>query len=109
MAETRKVEQYKFYTLYANVVKVLGKKDGKDVTRTDRVVVAVFDDKALLDDYVKNATGKLQGQVGHEVGADWTEVKPEAKNFGVPFNPTPDMPANAVEKPSKRNKDNGTH
>lgn len=101
MSETRKVDQFKTYTLYANVVKVLGKKDGKEVTRNDRVPFAVFDDKKLLSAYTKNSTYKLKGQKSWEVVEDWVEIKPVAGNFSLPFNPEPSNDDNA--------KDNGNN
>lgn len=103
MPETRKVEQYKVYTLHALVVKVLGKKDDKEVTRTDRVPVAVFDDAKKLAKFEKENKAKLKGQKGYETVEDWVEVKPEAGNFTVPFNPVP----NASQK-EEATKDNGT-
>ena len=105
--ETRSVEQYKVYTLHANVVKVLGKKDGKEITRTDRVHVAVFDNKQGLEKYQSKHTGKLKGQTGYEVVEDWTEVKPAASSFTLPFNPLPNAATDEVEATEDTN-DNGT-
>lgn len=92
MPETRKAEQFKIYTLHANVVVVLGKKDDKEITRTDRVPVAVFDDKKLLAKFQKENGAKLKGQIDYEVVEDWVEYKPEAGRFGLPFNPAPNAP-----------------
>jgi len=105
--ETRSVDQYKVYTLYANVVKVLGKKDGKEITRTDRVAVAVFDNKDALEKYQSEEQGKLKGQQSYEVGEDWVEVKPAAENFSLPFNPVPNASTSDAEAKEDAN-DNGT-
>lgn len=102
MTETRKADQYKIYTLHANVVKVLGKKDGKEVTRTDRVPLAVFDDKKALAKY-KGKQAKLKGQVSYETVEDWVEYKPSAERFSLPFNPSPDEQLSATKE-----KSNGT-
>lgn len=88
MTETRKADQYKIYTLHANVVKVLGKKDGKEVTRTDRVPLAVFDDAKLLKKFEEKQS-KLKGQVSYETVEDWVEFKPSADRFSLPLNPAP--------------------
>lgn len=106
--ETRSVDQYKVYTLHANVVKVLGKKDGKEVTRTDRVPVAVFDNKQALEKYQAEEKGKLKGQTGYETVEDWVEVKPEASAFSLPFNPLPNASESDAETKEDTN-DNGTH
>lgn len=108
MAETRKVDQFKIYTLHANVVKVLGKKDGKEITRTDRVPVAVFDDAKKLAKFEKENKAKLKGQTGYETVEDWVEVKPEASAFSLPFNPLPNASDSDAEVKEDTN-DNGTH
>lgn len=105
--ETRSVDQYKVYTLHANVVKVLGKKEGKEITRTDRVPVAVFDNKQALEKYQAEEKGKLKGQTGYEVVEDWVEVKPTASSFSLPFNPLPNAATDEVEAKEDTN-DNGT-
>lgn len=89
MGETRKVEQYKVYTLHENVEIVRGKDKGKEVTRTDRVAVAIFDDAKALAKFQKENKAHLKGFVGYEVVEDWVEYKPEAARFAVAFNPAP--------------------
>lgn len=86
MPETRKQDQYKIYTLHNNVVVPIGKKDGKEVTRTDRVPVAIFDDKKTLETYQKKSE---YIKPSFEVVEDWVEIKPSADNFSLPFNPAP--------------------
>jgi hypothetical protein len=86
MTETRKADQHKIYTLHNNVVKVLGKKDGKEITRTDRVPLAVFDDVKKLESY-KTKSEYLKPDF--EVVEDWVEYKPSADRFSLPFNPAP--------------------
>lgn len=98
MPETRKQDQYKIYTLHNNVVVVLGKKDGKEVTRTDRVPVAVFDDKKALETYQKKSE---YIKPAFEVVEDWVEFKPSADRFSLPFNPAPLV--------SEEPQDNGTN
>lgn len=102
MSETRKVEQYKIYTIHENVVKVVGKKDGKEVTRTDRVPVAVFDDKKALSAFQK-AQDKTAGHESWEVVEDWVESKPSATMTSLPFNPEP----NADLEEGSDDNDNG--
>ena len=106
--ETRDVKQYKVYTLYANVVRVIGKKEGKEVTRTDRLAVAVFDNKPALEKYVKEEQSKLEGQESYEIGEDWIECTLEESGFDLPRNPVPNASVDAV-KTKKTPKDNGTH
>lgn len=89
MPETRKQDQFKIYTLHANVDIVLGKKDDKEVTRTDRVPVAVFDDNKLLKTYVDKTTILFDRHKSYEVVEDWVEYKPVADKFSLPFNPAP--------------------
>ena len=104
--EQRSVTQYKVRTLHTNVVKVLGKKDGEEVTRTDRVPVAVFTDLKALEKYQKDSV-KPEGFESYEVVEDWTETEPKASGFGLPFNPAPIAPVE-TEKGNKAHKDNGT-
>lgn len=104
--ETKDIKHYRLYTLYANVVVVVGKKDGKEVTRTDREPFALFDDKDLLDAYTKNSEYKLKGQTSWEVGADWIDYEPTADRFGLPLNPAPNAPQEA-EKASNEENHNG--
>jgi len=101
--ESRDVKQYKVYTLYENVIKPLGKKDGKEITRTDRVPVAVFDNKVALEAY----QAKQQSAVGYEVVEDWVEVQPTASSFSLHFNPVPNAPVSDAEAKDTPN-DNGT-
>ena len=105
--ETRDVKQYKVYTLYANIVKVLGKKDGKEITRTDRVAVAVFDNKPALDKYLKEDKTKRKGQTSTEVGEDWIECTLEESGFDLPRNPLPNASDSDAEAKEDTN-DNGT-
>jgi len=65
---------------------VLGKKDDKEITRTDRVPVAVFDDKKILDKFQKES---VYIKPDFEVVEDWVEYKPTADRFTLPFNPAP--------------------
>lgn len=105
--ETRSIEQYKVHTLHTNVVKVLGKKDGKEVTRTDRVPVAVFTDLKALETYQsKSVTPK--GFEGYEVVEDWVTEMPKAEHFSLPLNPAPNAPASDAEAADDA-KDNGTN
>lgn len=104
--ETRSVEQYKVHTLHANIVKPLGKKDGKEITRTDRVPVAVFTDVKALEKYQSESV-KPEGFEGYEVVQDWTETKPTAEGFSLPFNPAPIAPDSDAEAKDTSN-DNGT-
>lgn len=108
MPETRDTKQYKIYTLHANVEVVIGKKDDKEVTRTDRVPVAVFDDKELCDTFQAENSAKLKGQVGFEVVEDWVEYEPAADRFSLPFNPVPNASTSDEEAVNDTN-DNGTN
>ena len=106
--ETRDTKQYKIYTLHANVEVDLGEKDGKQVTRTDRVPVAVFTDKKALETYQAEEQSKLAGQKGYEVVEDWVEVEPAADGFSLPFNPLPNATVSDAEavNDTKHNGDN---
>lgn len=104
--EQRSVTQYKVRTLHTNVVKVLGKKDGEDVTRTDRVPVAVFTDLKALEKYQAESV-KPEGFESYEVVEDWTETEPTADGFNLPFNPAPIAPESDAEAKDTSN-DNGT-
>lgn len=95
--ETRDTKQFKIYTLHANVEVDLGEKDGKQVTRTDRVPVAVFTDVKALEKYQAENTSKLKGQKGYEIVEDWVEVEPIADNYSLPFNPVPNAPETVAE------------
>lgn len=89
MPETRDTKQYKIYSLFATVDVVIGKKGGKDVVRTDRVPMAVFDDKKLCDKFQKDNTTKMKGQTGYEVVEEWRDMVPEQSHFSYRFNPKP--------------------
>lgn len=108
MPETRDKKEYKIYTLHANVVVVLGKKDDREVTRTDRVPLAVFDDQKKLAKFQKEGKSKLKGQTDYEVVEDWVEFQPEATRFGLPFNPAPNASQDEAKAVNDTN-DNGTH
>lgn len=92
MPETRDTKQYKVYVLHANVEVVIGKKDGKDKVRTDRVAMAVFDDVKLCEKFQAENKSKLKGQKDYVVLEEWRESEPEKSHFNLPFNPK----ANAV-------------
>lgn len=106
MTETRKADQYKIYTLHANVEVVLGKKDGKEVTRTDRVPVAIFDDKKALATYQEKELKSPKFQ-SYEIVEDWVEYKPSADRFSLPFNPAPNADVSDAKEADTSN-DNGT-
>lgn len=108
MPETRSTKQYKVFTLHANVDIVVGKKDGEEITRTDRVPVAVFDDAKKLSKFQKENSAKLKGQTGYEVVEDWVEFEPKADRFGLPFNPAPQASTDEVEGDNDTNS-NGTN
>lgn len=97
MPETRQAQQYKIYTLHANVEVVLGKRDGEDIKRTDRVPVAIFTEKELCDTYQAEEQSKLKGQTGYEVVEDWVEFEPTADRFSLPLNPVPNAPETVAE------------
>lgn len=105
--ETRNAKQYKIYTLHANVEVDLGEKDGKQVTRTDRVPVAVFTDAKALEAYQAKEL-KSPKFTGYEVVEDWVEVEPTADGFSLPFNPAPNATVSDAEAVNDTN-DNGTH
>lgn len=87
MPETRDTKQYKIYSLFAVVEVDLGNRGDKQVTRTDRVPMAVFDDKELCDRFQKENNSKLQGQKGYSVIEEWRDIQPEQSHFSYPFNP----------------------
>lgn len=89
---TRDVKQYEVYTLYALVRVLVGKRGKEEITRTDRVPVAIFDDRDLLNTYVEQNANKLAGQTGYEDTAEWREMEPGADQFSLPFNPAPEEP-----------------
>lgn len=106
--ETRETKQFKVYTLHANVEVDLGERDGKQVTRTDRVPVAVFTDAKALETYQAEEKSKLKGQKGYEVVEDWVEVEPIADNYSLPLNPVPNAPETVAEGNNDTNS-NGTN
>lgn len=97
MKETRTVTQYRLYTLYALMTKVIGKRpNGTLITRLDRVLVAFFDDLALVEAY-EAGTRKQKSQAGWSTVAVWEELEPAADQFSLPFNPAPEEPEQVAD------------
>lgn len=93
----RDIAHYEVYTLYAIIRKVLGKRGGKEITRDDRVAVAVFDDMDLLVAYRDGVKAKQAGQIAYEEGTDLFTEEPVASHFSLPFNPSPEPAAEEAD------------
>lgn len=78
--ETRKVTQYKIYMLFKTTQRALGKR-----FVNERSPVAFFDDKKLLDAFLKQAEG--EENVVYETQEEWIEIEPKQENYSVTLNP----------------------
>lgn len=87
--ETRKNVQFKVYTLFAHYTS----KD--DIVY--HIPVGVFDDKDLLNEYLKDAKETETENNKYTTGEQWVEIMPVMGNFSLPFNPKFDLDAFKAE------------
>jgi len=92
--ETRQVVQYKIYLLFKTIQKPHGKR-----FINERSQVAFFDDKKLLQAFLKQAEG--EENVAYEVNEEWLEIEPKAENFSLTLNPEYKAPEVKVKKSIK--------
>lgn len=97
--ETRKVTQYKVFTIIKNYSK---KKGGRDVNY--RSEIALFDDTELAGEYLTKLNGEEVGKdevITYEIVSKWVEIEPKAENFSILFNPKYQELEKKVKKGSK--------
>lgn len=94
MKETRQVVQYKVYLLFKTIQKPHGKR-----FVSERSQVAFFDDKKLLEAYLK--LGKAEENVVYEAMEEWVEVEPKPENYSLTLNPEYKAPEVKKKKETK--------
>lgn len=94
--ETRKVTQYKVFTITKNYTK---KKKDRDVNY--RSEIALFDDTELAGEYLTKLNGEEVGKdevISYEITTKWVEIEPKEGNYSLPLNPK----YQEVEKKTKK-------